>query len=574
MSLRAAGVLLALALWLPAAADEERGVRLVELLDPMWGGLAIVTLAASAAVLVFASTPLAGDRGVRAALGVACVVTAGSVFAVDGEARASLLPGPLGPLGFFGLGGAVVVASFAAAFLMVLSRHRSGHESRVLATLSTVSTLVVVSPITVILAAGARTAASSRADIHAVLGLRAGALVLAAILVLASALFVFLEAWLDDGDPAEECEVTPRLPSAVTRVLAAGLVATSIVHATAVTFAATPIGPRPRDAEPWMIALYRDALPALAETIARGREGEASLDDVLDALGVATQLASREPRLGRAIEHLAETIRWGVPNATTLARAEDRVNRAAEALGVPFFVDVHLARYDGVKPMRERVYILSYRTVRVRTSRALGSPEIRTWWLERADTVPVVEQRLGWTRAGRSECSVILDVVRRRLADELPAELFAPGARPGAGLVELLASNVEAHEVQHVLDAGRLTTPRSLLRSMTYHSDGAVDAASAELSAFLAELGRGRAPRIALTDIAAFASRHPSSAEGYAGRAVISVLTREGETLDTLLELPGPELAARARAAYPTLFEQALPDVRLVEDRWLARLDP
>ncbi|MCK6549773.1 hypothetical protein L6R52_28305, partial [Myxococcota bacterium] len=455
VSLRAAGVLLAVAVWLPAAADEERGVRLVELLDPIWGGLAIVLAFASAAGLLFASTPLAGERSRRAGLGVACVVAAGSVLVIDAEARASLLPGPLAALGLVGLSSAVAVASIAAAFLMILSRDRSGHESRVLATLSTVSTLVVVSPITVILAAGARTAASSRADVHAVLGLRAGALALAAILVLASALFVWIEARLDADTPAE-ADDGPRLPSAVTRVLAAGLVATSIVHATAVTFAATPIGPRPRDAEPWMVALYRDALPALAETIARGREGDASLDDVLDALDAATQLASREPRLRRAIEHLAETIRWGVPSATNLARAEDRVNRAAEALGVPFFIDVHLARYDGVKPMRERVYILSYRTVRLRTSRAPGSAEVRTWWLERADSVPIVEQRLGWTRAGRSECSVILDVVRRRIADELAPELAAFGGIAEPALVERLASNVEAHEVQHVLDVGRI----------------------------------------------------------------------------------------------------------------------
>jgi hypothetical protein len=147
--------------------------------------------------------------------------------------------------------------------------------------------------------------------------------------------------------------------------------------------------------------------------------------------------------------------------------------------------------------------------------------------------------------------------------DEVSEECSATQEYLEPKLLAVLATNVEAHELQHVIDRDEVYVPRELKRAMKNRGEDLINAAAAELSSYLAEMGRGAMPRLALIDLAAFKSRYPKSAEGFAGKIAIETMRTEAESTADLLRLPGEELAARAREAYETLYGQPLAETEL-----------
>ncbi len=166
-----------------------------------------------------------------------------------------------------------------------------------------------------------------------------------------------------------------------------------------------------------------------------------------------------------------------------------------------------------------------------------------------------------------------------------------------ADLSELLVASVEQHELQHRIDfatenqmvfpsalesyVGPLRSTNGEQRPLAFHS-------RAELSAYLAEIGRGPTPKIVLTQLANFLldKSHWGSAESYAAVVAFEFLAGaldipipaplihkrsiQGKVVATLYRSIASASSARLRAAaadsWSRLFKGELASPRLLED--------
>jgi hypothetical protein len=451
-------------------------------------------------------------------------------------------------------------------------------------------------PLGVVLTLATKSAVANRADVHALIGARAVLLLLALVLAGAFAIHALLSG----------VRVPARDRLRVRTMIGPSAAVLSLVVAFAPRGGGEverwPLGDPPE----WAARVYRERLPALGDA-ANAR------DDLERATVLAVLDASPEPELASAIAELGALLSDAEQNRRAIARAQRNVNEAARRAGIPYFLDVTVMRQREAGASITWTYVLTYRVVRQRIAQCEGDP-FESLWLERADGAAIVEHRLGWKRPGEARGLVVLDTIRHRwryeLAPAVRSDRSARLARKNAyarygdlvrsdlieriakreglpideaafeldallecvaaaeaddactslierlepELVEMLAINVEAHELQHVLDDGEVRIPRALARAVPAATDDQLKGAAFELSAYLGEVGRAEEPRLALLDLLAFAVRAPESTEGLAARVALDALAFRGETRDELVHLPGRELSLRARTAYQRLF--------------------
>lgn len=132
-------------------------------------------------------------------------------------------------------------------------------------------------------------------------------------------------------------------------------------------------------------------------------------------------------------------------------------------------------------------------------------------------------------------------------------------------ILEVLAMKIEVHEVQHVADGRELSPPKALRRAMSGYTEESIDFATAELSAYLAEIAHSNLPRLSLVHFMAVAAQRGRSPEGFAGEVAEATLTKGGTTIDELLTGPTEELRSAAKTAYADLFGHDLPAVTITE---------
>ncbi|MHB8877239.1 MAG: hypothetical protein ACYC8T_26370, partial [Myxococcaceae bacterium] len=345
--------------------------------------------------------------------------------------------------------------------------------------------------------------------------------------------------------------------------------------------------------QPWALELYERQLIDLVFAVSRST-GPRDPGELDRAVAQAVSKASPVPALALAIDELGVLVRDVPSNRRAIERQGDRLNEAARAAGLPFYADVNVMGFPDGRRVRWVFYVKTYRISRVRTAR-VGEASYGVLWLERLDDTNVVERLLGWKKRALPYASVILDKLSGLWRDELlPALAFAGspdnpyanvadelredfeaelGERGRALLaeavdcvqekglelgceaeleaiepevVQLLARVVESHELQHVIDEGRAEAPPSLKERMTRYGDDSVEAATDELSAYLAEMGRSAQPRLALGHLKAV-SRQPGSSESFAGVVLLEALLQPGEEVHQLSKLPREALGERAR---------------------------
>lgn len=157
----------------------------------------------------------------------------------------------------------------------------------------------------------------------------------------------------------------------------------------------------------------------------------------------------------------------------------------------------------------------------------------------RTEPVEILAQRLEPARAAeRQDPAATCEATRRRVEPML---------------VEVLAKKVEVHEVQHVVDGRTLEAPDVLRAAMAGYSEEAIDFATAELSAYLAEVAHSNLPRLALVHFLAIAAQRAHTPEAFAGQAAREVL-EEDIPVSTLLTGSEAQLRAAADRAYAKLF--------------------
>lgn len=450
-----------------------------------------------------------------------------------------------------------------------------------------------------LVAMGLKGAAALGADSLALVGLRAAALFCALTLALAASLEAF----------------SAQAPSPGSlRFRAFGHAATLAALSLALAPHVEPEAPRPwtlGSAPVWAPTLYAHSLPELA--IASGRrehpDGLAALREAtrraLAPLGETPELRDAVADLGRYAEHPGR-------HRHRLESVGERLNEAARQANLPFYVDLQVVgRGRPSQGVRWMLYLKTYRIADARRFLVAGR-ERTSLWLSRLDGTNLVDARLGWTRHDAPEGMVILGAVRDHWREDLApalggatrrgrrarayaryrasitedlAEALAPLGRAAdlAALLEcktrhdrglaprrtceaiardlepavlrVLAEKVETHELRHAADGARLAPPAALLSSMREYDESAVHFATAELSAYLAEVASSSVPRLALAHLLALREARPRSPEGFAGRLAERTLAEiTGAGADELMSLSGAEVAAAAAEAYARLF--------------------
>ena len=365
--------------------------------------------------------------------------------------------------------------------------------------------------------------------------------------------------------------------------------------------------PRPR-----IQRLFAEALPTMVHeaerTAARGetaRDGPGGMR-LRSAAARARALASDLPALASALGDLADVLTAPDRKRRRIAQLAERINEINRKEGLPFFVDLRVFAQRG--PQRYPRFFTHLKTYRIeRVHRPMiGRRPVEILWVRRIDPLSPAEDELGWTAHHARHGVVILDAVEslwdrelgpalaegatgfdrgsyRRHAHELIDELARAVGTSREAILALarctvrprgvpcrpawlrrpvlraLAYKVEAHEVQHVLDRGAPSSPAALRSLMTGYSAEALATATAELSAYLAEIARTHLPRLALAHLLELGRRQPHSAEGFVRHAALQHLTRGG-SLDpsALFRLPSHEISARAQRAWETFFERPL----------------
>lgn len=125
-------------------------------------------------------------------------------------------------------------------------------------------------------------------------------------------------------------------------------------------------------------------------------------------------------------------------------------------------------------------------------------------------------------------------------------------------VIELLAEKVEVHELQHVVDGGSPKVPESLRAKMRGYSEASLGFATAELSAYLAEIARSNLPRLALVHFLALGAQSERSPESFAARVAEETIVEGGSTPNALILGPEDELRAAAEKAHARLFGRSL----------------
>jgi hypothetical protein len=159
----------------------------------------------------------------------------------------------------------------------------------------------------------------------------------------------------------------------------------------------------------------------------------------------------------------------------------------------------------------------------------------------RSEPVEILAQRIEPAPMAKREGGAECEDVRRRIEPVI---------------VEVLARKVEVHEVQHVIDGRSLEAPAALRATMAGYSEDAIAFATAELSAYLAEVAHSNLPRLALVHFLAISAQRDRTPEAFAGHVARVALEREGP-LDTLLSGSEDEVRAAADRAYAELFGRA-----------------
>lgn len=533
------------------------------------GAARALALAAMACVGLVYLWPHRGGSLTEAVASMLCAARKAPVFAMNG--LIALLP------------------VFAVAVCVVPALRRKATRA------SNVGWMIAFTP-AVVLALAVKASLAFHVDALALVGARAVLVWVAAPLAGVAG----LQAVLAAGAPARK----------VAKVLAAACAASVALAGFAYSQAvppprAWPLGPE----QGWAAELYERELLDIVFAVSRST-GPRDPGELGRATAAAVAKASKVPELAAALGELGALAKDVPGNRRALERQGDRLNEAARAAGLPFYADVNVLGFPDGRRLRWLFYVKTYRIRCVRTAR-VGDATYGVLWLERLDDTNVVERLLGWKKTSLPYASVILDKLSGLWRDELlPALAFssAPGdpyadaadelredleaeldsparaeltravecvqekGRASAeceselaaiepAVVQVLARVVEAHELQHVIDAGKVEPPPELLRRMTTYGDDSVDAAADELSAYLAEMGRSEQPRLALGHLRAVA-RAPRSPEAFAGAVLLEALRRPGEEEAQLSKLSKDELRARARAAYRQLFGQplAVPD--------------
>jgi hypothetical protein len=117
--------------------------------------------------------------------------------------------------------------------------------------------------------------------------------------------------------------------------------------------------------------------------------------------------------------------------------------------------------------------------------------------------------------------------------------------------VEILARQIEGHELQHQIDGDALVAPELVWRAMGDEGDMALRV-SAELSAYLAEIVRAPLPRQALAHFASLGVESDTT-EAWAWQVAAPLLLREAD-LNVVLESGDEEIRNRAAAAHLAVF--------------------
>ncbi|MCB9649996.1 MAG: hypothetical protein H6730_25925 [Deltaproteobacteria bacterium] len=491
------------------------------------------------------------------------------------------------------------LALLPAALVSVgaLMRAVAGPENRRVMT----AWILAATPATLV-ALSVKAAAQLGSDALVLVGLRAGLLLVALLLVT-----TFAGRALAEEPPAQH---SLRFRFAGHGLTSAALVVALVPHVDQAEPAPWAMGAAPR----WATELYTSALPrvAIAAQEVDLPGGDAAL---AAAVGRAVGLAAPAPAVAEVVEELGRLSPSPGQHRRALERLGERLNEAARQASLPFYVDLQVYGLprDGAAPD----WLLALKTYRIEEAhRFLASGQLRsTLWLRRLDRTNLTDARLGWTRHDAPEGVVMLDVIRdhweqdlapalggvasaksrrtrtyarhaRALTEDLahavagrvePGDveaLLACMARGGRGtrrraparcqqleetvepeILQALAHKVEVHELRHAMDGLQLRPPRALLDAMPGFSEQSVSFAAAELSAYLTEVAASPVPRVALAHFLALAEAHPRSPEGFAGRLAAEAL-REGSGLDPhqLLETDGDEVATAAAYAYERLF--------------------
>lgn len=489
-----------------------------------------------------------------------------------------------------GLPGALVVLAAAVRW-----RARP-HTSRL------VAVWVITTMPAVLLALGVKSAAIQGADSQVLIGLRAAVLLLALVLVLAFGAEAFRAYSPNPGS------LRQRMAAHGLTLAALGL--TLSPHLGEQPREAWRVGPSPR----WATQLYTHGLPRLA--IAAGEVDLPGGQAVLrDAVEDAVRAAQPVPRLAHALRELGSLAKDPGPNHRRLERLADTINDAARAATLPLFVDLQVAAQR--QESGYLVWTLGLKTYRIEEVHrySIAGQQRSSLWLSRLDQTNAQDSQLGWTRHDAPMGIVMLNVVQahwrqdlapaltgasahdprtqtyarhahalnadlvRALSGEVPpdavAQLLECAAQRHRGrsspacesvqqriepkVVRVLAQKVETHELRHATDGSRLAPPQALLKAMPGYAEQSVHFASAELSAYLAEIAHSRVPRIALAHFLALTEAHPQSPEGFAGRVAFGVLKdHTGLSAHGLIERPASEVAAAAEAAYTELFGTTL----------------
>jgi hypothetical protein len=576
--------------------DAEGRAALLPFVPIAWGKggplfLGALWLAGAAGALKAASSPAGAAR----ALAVAALGCVGLLYSWPhrggslAEAVASMLWAAREAPAFAMNGLIALMPVLAIAVCAVPALRRRATRS------SNLGWMVAFTP-AVVMALALKASLAFHVDALALVGLRAALLWVAAPLAGAAG----LRASLSSGAAARR----------LAPVLAVACLASAALAGFAYSQSVPPLRAWPLAPEPsWAVELYERELLGIVFAVSRST-GPRDPGELGRATAAAVARSAPVPELAAALGKLGELAKDVAGNRRALERQGDRINEAARAAGLPFYADVNVLGLPDGRKLRWLFYVKTYRIRRVRTAR-VGDAAYGVLWLERLDDTNVVERLLGWKKTSLPYASVILDKLSGlwldrllpalafasapgdpyadaadEVREDLEAELDAP-ARAALGqavecvqekgrssgeceaelsaieapMVQVLALVVEAHELQHVIDAGKVEAPPELLRRMPGFSDDSVDAAADELSAYLAEMGRSEQPRLALGHLRAVA-RSPRTPEAFAGAVLLDALRHPGEEDEHLAKLPRVELRDRARAAYRQLFGQplAVPD--------------
>jgi hypothetical protein len=476
--------------------------------------------------------------------------------------------------------------------------------------------ILAATPATLV-ALGVKAAAQLATDAQALVGLRAGLLMAALLLVTTF------------GGRALASEAPPQ-GNLRFRLLGHGLTTAALAVALAPHLAAPEPAPwAPGVAPRWADELYARALPRVA-ILAQDVDLPGGTEALAAAVDAAAALAAPSPGVAEAVRDLGRLAPSPGPQRRALERVGQRLNELARQEGLPFYVDLQVYGYR--REAQAPGWFISVKTYRIEEAhRFLVGEHVRaTLWLRRLDQTNAGDAQLGWTRHDAPEGVVMLDVItdhwRQDLAPALGGVASARGQRTrvyarhaaaltddltralagrvepgdvqallrclargeGAGrrgaatpcgrlraevepeVIQALADKVEVHELRHVADGQELRPPHALLEAMPGYSEQAVSFAAAELSAYLTEVAASRVPRVALAHFLALAEARPRSPEGFAGRlAAQTLMEGSGLAPHRLLDAPPETVAAAAAYAYERLFGAP---VRVPQR--LERLDP